>query len=242
MNKAIKDSIVQLYNDGSEILKKFSDDVKNKRALIIAQEYQIWYTKASIIVKEILPNRYDEFAECYKCLNRKGITYSNFSIYDYITGVSCGRQRFDPKATALIKFINQINIIKSISESVDNVLFNIKNSMELEILDDELLSSRKLWKKGYLRSAGALCGVILEKHFSTMLKNHNLKLSKKEPCISDYNDLFKQENIYDIINWRFIQHLGDIRNLCDHNKDREPTKDEVDELINGTDKVIKTIF
>ncbi len=48
--------------------------------------------------------------------------------------------------------------------------------------------------------------------------------------------------VYDIVNWRFIQHLGDIRNLCDYNKDREPTKEEVEELINGTEKVIKTIF
>lgn len=52
----------------------------------------------------------------------------------------------------------------------------------------------------------------------------------------------EQEKVYDIVNWRFIQHLGDIRNLCDHNKDREPTKEEVEELINGTEKVIKTIF
>lgn len=39
-----------------------------------------------------------------------------------------------------------------------------------------------------------------------------------------------------------IQHLGDIRNLCDHNKDREPTKEEVEELINGIDQIIKTNF
>ena len=84
--------------------------------------------------------------------------------------------------------------------------------------------------------------MVLEKHFSTVLSNHNLKMSKKEPVISDFNDLFKQEKVYDIVNWRFIQHLGDIRNLCDHNKDREPTKEEVEELINGTEKVIKTIF
>lgn len=109
-------------------------------------------------------------------------------------------------------------------------------------MDNELLSTKKLFKKEFYRSAGAICGVLLEKHFSSILLAHGITIKKKDPCISDYNDLLKTEGIYDTVNWRFIQHLGDIRNLCDHNKDRNPTKEEVEELINGTDKVIKTIF
>jgi hypothetical protein len=42
--------------------------------------------------------------------------------------------------------------------------------------------------------------------------------------------------------WRFIQHLADITNLCDHNKEREPTEEEVQELIEGVSKVVKTTF
>jgi len=245
MNDKIKEEIIKLYSDGHEILTKFIDDKDEKKGTILGQKYQIWYTKSNIVIKEILPNRYDEFVESYKCSKRKEISYSNFSMYDYLIGICIsrgGEELFNPKSAGLMRFINQLNIIKSVSENIDSVLFNIKNNIEFEILDDELASSRKLWKNGYLRSAGALCGVILEKHFSTVLNNHNLKITKREPCISDYNDLFKQENIYDVVNWRFIQHLGDIRNLCDHNKDREPIKEEVDELINGTEKIIKTIF
>lgn len=245
MNEKIRDEIIKLYDDGYNLVKEFIDDEKDKNKPALRRKYQVWYTKASIMINEILPSRYDEFVECYKCLKRKDIDHSNFSMYDYLIGLRITRGNanvFDSKNAGLMKFVNQINIVKSISENMDNVLFNIKSNIEFEILDDELLSSRKLLKKGYLRSSGALCGVILEKHFSTILKNHNLKIKKKEPCISDYNDLFKQEGVYDIVNWRFIQHLGDIRNLCDHNKDREPTKDEVEELINGTEKIIKTVF
>lgn len=245
MNDKIKSEIRNLYDEGHKILMDYVGDKENKKTIILGQKYQTWYTKSNIVVKEVLPNRHDEFIECYKCSKRKEISYSNFGMYDYLMGICISRggtPLFDPKDAGLTKFLNQLNIINSIIENIDNVLFNIKSNIEFEILDDELASSKKLWKKGYLRSAGALCGVILEKHFSTILKNHNLKITKKDPCISDYNDLFKQENIYDVINWRFIQHLGDIRNLCDHSKDREPTKEEVEELINGTDKIIKTIF
>jgi hypothetical protein len=30
--------------------------------------------------------------------------------------------------------------------------------------------------------------------------------------------------------------------MCDHHKDVEPTKDNIEELIAGVDKVLKTIF
>ena len=94
---------------------------------------------------------------------------------------------------------------------------------------------------GFLRASGAICGVVLEKHFAKVCDNHNITIKKKNPTIADYNDNLK-DVIYDTIEWRRIQRLGDIRNLCDHNKDRTPTKEEVDELILGTDRIIKTMF
>lgn len=245
MNESIKNEIKKLFDDGNKILSDFINDEKENKIASLRRRYQVWYTKALIVVKEIIPDRYAEFIECYSCSKRKEITYSNFSMNDYLLGICISRggtKLFDPRSAGLIRFATQLDIIKSIYENMDNVLFDIKSNIEFEILDNELLSSRKLLKKGYIRSAGAICGVVLEKHFSTIVKNHNLKMSKKDPTISDFNDLFKQEKVYDVINWRFIQHLGDIRNLCDHNKDREPTKEEVDELINGTEKVIKTVF
>jgi hypothetical protein len=42
--------------------------------------------------------------------------------------------------------------------------------------------------------------------------------------------------------WRGIQRLGDLRNLCDHNKNKEPTDTDVLELIDGVEKITKTLF
>ncbi len=42
--------------------------------------------------------------------------------------------------------------------------------------------------------------------------------------------------------WRHIQHLADIRNLCDHDKGKEATKEQIQDLVSGVEKVIKTIF
>ncbi|CAH2399819.1 hypothetical protein MES4922_220074 [Mesorhizobium ventifaucium] len=42
--------------------------------------------------------------------------------------------------------------------------------------------------------------------------------------------------------WRFVQHLGDLRNKCDHKKQAEPTKEEVLVLIEGVRKITKTLI
>lgn len=74
-----------------------------------------------------------------------------------------------------------------------------------------------------------------------MLKR-GIKINKKNPAINDYNQLLKDNDAIDTPTWRFIQRLGDLRNLCDHNKNEEPTKENINDLIDGTDKIIKAIF
>lgn len=83
---------------------------------------------------------------------------------------------------------------------------------------------------------------MLEGHLQRVAANHSVTISKTNPTINDLNDPLKNDGVYDIVTWRKIQHLADIRNYCDHKKDREPTEEEVKELIAGTDSIIKTIF
>jgi hypothetical protein len=69
-----------------------------------------------------------------------------------------------------------------------------------------------------------------------------LQITKKAPTISDFNEELKKHNIIDTPAWRHLQFLADIRNICCHNKDEEPTKEQVQDLINGTKKVVSTGF
>ena len=93
-----------------------------------------------------------------------------------------------------------------------------------------------------LRAAGAVAGVVLEKHLAQVCDNHNVSVRKQQPTIGDLNDLLKKSEVMDVPIWRSLQRLGDLRNLCDHNKQREPTEAEVAELIDGVDKTTKTLF
>jgi hypothetical protein len=49
-------------------------------------------------------------------------------------------------------------------------------------------------------------------------------------------------NAIDVPQWRFIQHLADIRNLCDHDRQAEPTLEQVTNLVAGVKKITKTLF
>jgi len=105
----------------------------------------------------------------------------------------------------------------------ESVLFDIKQLVQADLFDSEIDTARELLKKGFDRAAGAIAGVIMEKHFKQVLTNRNITF-KKNPTIGELNDILKAEGIIDMPQWRQIQYLADVRNLCDHHKDRDPKK------------------
>jgi hypothetical protein len=83
---------------------------------------------------------------------------------------------------------------------------------------------------------------VLEGHLSQVCKNHKIEVTKKKPTINDYNQLLKDNDVIEVSNWLSIKILANSRNLCDHDKNREPNKEEIEELIDGVEKITKTIF
>ena len=111
-----------------------------------------------------------------------------------------------------------------------------------DLFDSELDAAAELVKRGFLRGAGAMAGVVLENHLAQVCANHSLKTRKKAPAIGDFNDMLKAAKVVDTPQWRSIQHLADVRNLCDHKRPTEPTADQVNDLISGVAKVVKNLF
>ena len=54
--------------------------------------------------------------------------------------------------------------------------------------------------------------------------------------------VLKDEGVIDNKTFLPVQRLGAIRNLCDHNKKQKPTKDDIEDLIKGTDKVLHEVM
>lgn len=233
-----------------KIKEAIKDDKKSKEyienILPFKREYQSWYSESLVLIKQLLPDRLADFVRLFeKPKNRKTIEYGNYVIEDYLQSLKVtsgfGEKKVGPEA-AYSQFDQQLNILKSIERRFESSLYDIRQLVQADLFDKELGAAKELNKNNFFRGAGAIAGVVLEKHLAQVLINHNIKISKKTPSISDLNDSLKSSEVYDTPVWRKIQHLGDIRNLCDHNKEREPKKEEVDELILGVDAIIKTVY
>ena len=231
-----------LRRDGSE-------GISTKTTVSREGSYQRWYTESFIVIKQLLPDRLKEFEYLYLGDGRrKEISASTFNIQDWLNGLRSGTDEltgqkiFDDVGAMSRRFSNQLNILKSVEIRFNSSLFDIRKFVQADLFDSELDAARELMKHGFLRAAGTIAGVVLEKHLSEVMDNHSISTRKKSPTISDFNDLLKDGDVLDVPQWRQIQRLGDIRNLCSHNKQREPTTEEIEELINGVDKHTKTLF
>jgi len=244
---------IQFECDPAEFEKAISKELKSEAKDVLAKlpsfggSYQTWYSEAKALIRQVLPDRLSDFVRHYeKPKPRKDISCENYRIEDHLQGITVTRGYDKEKVVgldaAIPHFRQQLNILKAVKARFESSLFDIRQLVQSDLFDSELESAGALAKSGFNRAAGAVAGVVLEKHLGQVCDNHSIKVSKKNRTIRDLNDLLKQSDVIEVHQWRFIQHLGDVRNLCDHDKKVEPTREQVSDLIEGVAKVVKTLF
>lgn len=238
-----KKDIEELLKNGEKLLSILTT---NENLQKFRKDYEIWYSESLALIKVVLPDRIEDFQRYYNQKNgeslKKYISYTPprsegmklGSSFDYIPAEEVDYAR--------VLFENQLGIVRAAKKRFESSLFDIKQLVQADLFDSEIEAARELNKKGFTRGAGAVAGVVLEKNLAQVCENHKIKITKKNPSINDYNQTLKDNDVIEIGNWRFIQHLADLRNLCDHSKKREPKKEEIEELIDGVEKITKTIF
>jgi hypothetical protein len=208
-------------------------------------KYEHWYSESKALLKQLLPDRVEDFTQHYEpARNRKDLTYSTYRIRDYLHGIRAtqGGSVVVDKSAAITHFQQQLAIVSAAQARFKSSLFDIRQMLQADLMDSEIEAAEHLAKYKFARAAGAIAGVVLERHLSQVCKDRSLSTGKKNPTISDFNELLKSNSIIDVPQWRFIQHLADIRNLCDHSKIPEPTAEQVSDLIAGVKKIMKTVY
>lgn len=234
--------------EGNGKLNAEHEELKKKLSGAFQRHYQKWYTESLAVVRQLIPDRLAEFEDLYKGDGRrKEVNAVTYNIQDWLMGVRAaedytGEKRFNDFAAASMRMDTQAKILKSAAQRFESSLFDIRQLVQADLFDSELDAARELLKHKFLRAAGAIAGVVVEKHLAQVAANHQVVIRKQHPTIADLNDPLKAAGVIDTPLWRNIQRLADLRNLCDHSKNREPTSDEVGELIDGVDKLVKTLF
>ena len=237
-----KKDLKKLIQSGECLLKILKGDDDN--LLKFREKYELWYSEAYYLIKSVLPDRLKDFELYYENKKddslRKALTYTppRSEGTEFNFGPIPAKQIDYAKSL----YVNQLAIVKSVQKRFESSLFDIKQVVQADLFDSELDAATELNKKGFIRGAGAIAGVVLESHLSQVCENHNIKIRKNNPTINDLNELLKKEKIIEVSTWRFIQCLGDLRNKCDHKKEKEPIKNEIEELISGVEKITKTVF
>lgn len=207
-----------------------------------ASKYQEWYGKSLEYLSAFLPSRKNDFIELYKkndADKRKSLSLLNYGIQDAIVGIYNARAVSTEHGATLLK--QQVDILKSVLSVYESSIKSLLLDIQEQVLDDEIASAKKLISIN-LRAAGSLAGVILERHLKIVCQNNTVTIRKQNPAINDYNDALKSNGVIQLPVFRNIQLLGDLRNLCDHSKPVDPTSDDVSTLIDGVEKIIKTVY
>lgn len=237
----------------SRALKKDRDENEQNKVAVGLKKlpsfnfaYEAWYSEALALIRQILPDRLVDFKEHFEApRNRKSITYASYRIQDALKGIQVTQPPYDDvivdDKAAVPHFQQQMAILKAAQSRFESSLFEIRQLVQADLFDSEIESARHLLKNKFLRAAGAVAGVVLEKHLRQVCDDHKVKVVKKNPGINDLNQLLKDAGVIDVPQWRHITLLGDIRNICDHNKQKEPSEQQVTDLIDGADKALKTI-
>ena len=235
-----------LVNRGEGILqeiKVFYNANQGRQALINPNaDYQSWYTESHALIHQLLPGRLAEFEQIYK-----GDGTGRYeTIQQWLNGHLSSFFEHPDLADNVLRsimtqFQNQLSILKSIRVRFESTLYGIRHLVQADLFDSELDAARELVNRGFLRAAGAVSGVVLERHLNQVAENHNIEIRKKNCTIGDFNEILKKEEVLDVPEWRQIQWLGDIRNRCTHSNKEDPSREDVERLIDCVERVTKNL-
>lgn len=104
---------------------------------IFRDGYQAWYSESKALVRQLLPDRFDDFVSHYeKPTTRKAISFENYRIADSLHGISVGTGT-SPKS-AIPHFQQQLQILESARARFESTLFDIRQLLQADLFDSEI--------------------------------------------------------------------------------------------------------
>ena len=205
--------------------------------------------EAQALLQQLAPDRLPEFSRHHERPKaRREVTAESYCIEDYLQGLQFPRA--NPKdrplgrEAAIPHFQQQVAILDAAGARLDSVLFDLRQALQLELLAAEIDLATRLVALGAPRAAGALAGLMLERHLLQVCRSRRLIAVAATPdvTISALAEALRAAQVLDLPQCQFVQHLGELRALCDVGRMPEPTPDQVNDLITGTRRALRLVF
>lgn len=189
------------------------------------QLYQTWYLTAEFLIKKYLPNRKREFTREYGEILGLLQLRKNWGKVDVHYIIKEFTDRFDMQG----------NLLLSLPKVFEIQNLELRKTISADLVESELDEAELLLDHGFIRAAGAVAGVALERYLKTLCEistppvkySENATISQLALNLRNAGQLSETKR-------KKMVYLGDIRNKCDHPKEEEPRKEEVKELIKWT--------
>lgn len=188
-----------------------------------ARKCSKWYASNLAILETNMASRRSEMPLLMQFLNEQ----------DYVT------QSGQLTIAGEIRKIQQL--IGSIPSYMEGRLYDLELGLAQEFTRDQLVEAEVLLKARHIRAAGAIAGVLLERHLKLLCDRSQppIKYAPKA-TISTLNELLRKASVYKQTEWRRVQCMGDVRNECDHANATEPERKDVQRLIHEVKEFVAT--
>lgn len=213
---------------------------KTSLANIIA-EYENWYSSAYIIIQNYLPERETDFKKSYEHI------FSGINLARYASsGGSIPTSEFAIEANAITararsSFQSQTAILESLPNALEIKALRLDKLISAEIFSDEIEQANEFFDKGYIRAAGVVAGVALERYLNNLVRD-NMKIceSEKRLTIVPLAQKLKEMELIDAEEVKKLTWLSGIRNQCAHDTGPAPKKETVKDLIDHVQRLINS--
>jgi lipid II:glycine glycyltransferase (peptidoglycan interpeptide bridge formation enzyme) len=103
------------------------------------QHYQAWYSESLALLRQLLPDRVDDFKRLYeKPKSRKDITFENYHIEDYLQDLCVTRYGSEVVvdiSAAIPRFTQQYAMLVAAQKRFESSLFEIRQLVQADLFD-----------------------------------------------------------------------------------------------------------
>lgn len=194
--------------------------------------YHGWYASCLAIVEANMPSRREEL----RVVHEGNLRANNAGLSGLL---ELGEMTFSGQLGIASKLVQIQSIVGSVPSYLEGRLYDAELAVAQGYVTDQLGEAEILLKRHHVRAAGAVAGVLLERHLKVLCDRHQppIKYTKKAG-IAKLNEALRDATVYDVPQWRKVQWMGDIRNQSDHAGPVEPKKADVADLISEVRKFV----